>query len=89
MGVLKAYGVVQIKRKVGAVLVNLHFDAAMNLFSFQLKISEESFKDIQSFRKLIAIGIYDEVIKIITLEKIGELMKINAKLYFSGDVEEI
>ena len=30
-------------------------DAAMNLFSFQLKISEESFKDIQSFRKLIAI----------------------------------
>ena len=59
LGVLKAYGVMQIKRKVGAVIVNLHFDAAMNLFSFQLKISEESFKDIQSFRKLIAIGIYD------------------------------
>ena len=55
LGVLKAYGVVQIKSKVGAVLVNRHFDAAMNLFSFQLKISEESFKDIQSFRKLIAI----------------------------------
>ena len=61
----------------------------MNLFSFQLKISEESFKDIQSFRKLIAIGIYDEAIKIITLEKIEELMQINAKMYFSGDVEEI
>jgi GntR family transcriptional repressor for pyruvate dehydrogenase complex len=35
LGVLKAYGVVQIKSKVGAVLVNRHFDAAMNLFSFK------------------------------------------------------
>lgn len=35
LGVLKAYGVVQIKSKVGAVLVNRHFDAAMNIFSFK------------------------------------------------------
>ena len=34
LGVLKAYSVVQIKRKVGDVLVNRHLDAAMNLSSF-------------------------------------------------------
>ena len=36
MGALKAYGMVQIKSKVGAVVVNWHFDAAMNLFSYKI-----------------------------------------------------
>ena len=35
LGVLKAYGVVKIKRKVDAVLVNRYFDLAINLFSFK------------------------------------------------------
>jgi len=53
---LKAYGVVDVRPKVGAVIVNRHMDAVLDLFSFQLTMNRKTFIDIQGFRRLIEVG---------------------------------
>jgi GntR family transcriptional regulator, transcriptional repressor for pyruvate dehydrogenase complex len=61
IGVLRAYGVIEVRPKVGAVLVNQHVAAALDVMSFQLRISPETFSDIQSFRQLIEVPLFDHL----------------------------
>jgi len=86
--ILKAYGVVDIRPKVGAVIVNRHMDAALDLFSFQLTVSREIFLDIQGFRKLIEVGLVDSIFERITDTDIGELTRINTAILTSTSAEE-
>ena len=51
--ILKAYGVVEVRPKIGAVIVNRHTDAVLDLFSFHMRLSPDTFRDIQGFRRLI------------------------------------
>ena len=59
LGALRALGVIDIRPKVGAVLINRHLEAALDAFSFQMAISVETFRDIQGFRNLIETGLFD------------------------------
>jgi GntR family transcriptional repressor for pyruvate dehydrogenase complex len=59
IGALRAYGVIDVRPKVGAVLINRHIEAALDVFSFQLAISAETFRDIQGFRNLVEAGLFD------------------------------
>ncbi len=56
---LKAYGIVESRQKVGAVITDRRQQALMEQFSFALDISAESFLDIQGFRRLIEVNLSD------------------------------
>jgi DNA-binding FadR family transcriptional regulator len=86
--ILKAYGVVEVRPKVGAVIVNRHMDAALDLFSFQLDISRDVFMDIQNFRKLIEVGSADMLFDAATAQDIVELKVTNNSLLDSKSIEE-
>ncbi len=86
--ILKAYGVVDVRPKVGAVIVNRHLDAVLDLFSFQLTISRETFLDIQGFRKLIEVGSVDALLSRATNADIGELTRINNAILAAESVQE-
>ncbi|NRA87350.1 MAG: FadR family transcriptional regulator [Rhizobiales bacterium] len=88
-GVLRAYGVVEIRPKIGAVIVNNHMSAALNLFSFQLDITKNEFVDIQNFRRLAEIGSYDEIIKNINDDDIAKLRQINDQLNQTTSYDEL
>ncbi|MEM7443776.1 MAG: FCD domain-containing protein [Pseudomonadota bacterium] len=74
---LKAFGVVDVRPKVGAVLVDAKMDAALDLFSFHLTFSREAFRDVQGFRKLIEVGSYDAIAERITPADIVHLRDLN------------
>ena len=86
--ILKAYGVVDVRPKVGAVIVNRHMDAVLDLFSFQLTISSETFKDIQGFRRLIEVGSVDQLFSRVTDTDLGELRRINSAILHAKSAEE-
>ena len=57
MRMLKAFGVVEVRPKVGATIVDQRMNRAFDLFSFNVReISRETFDDIQGFRELIETG---------------------------------
>lgn len=75
--ILKAYGVVDVRPKIGAVIVNRHMDAVLDLFSFQLTISRETFLDIQGFRRLIEVGAADAIFETMTEADLARFHAIN------------
>ncbi|NTG76698.1 FadR family transcriptional regulator [Agrobacterium rhizogenes] len=79
---LKAYGIVESRQKVGAVITDRRQQALMEQFSFALDISAESFLDIQGFRRLIEVNLSDLLFEhiddagIVRLEAINDAMKL-------------
>ena len=49
--ILKAYGIVEVRPKIGAVLSDRHEDAVRKLFAFQNDVSPASFMDVQGYRQ--------------------------------------
>lgn len=78
--ILKAYGVVDVRPKIGAVIVNRHMDAVLDLFSFQLSISRETFLDIQGFRRLIEVGSADAIFSAVNDADIARFRKLNEEI---------
>lgn len=86
VGVLRAYGVVDVRPKVGAVLINRHLSAALDVFSFQLAISPETFRDIQGFRRLIEVNLYDDLAPRVTAADLDLLGAQNAEMLDAATV---
>jgi len=86
--ILIAYGVVEVKPKVGAVIINRHLEAVLDLFSFQLSISRESFIDVQGFRRLIEIGSVDDIFRNITADHIAKLRQVNEDMRSASGATE-
>jgi GntR family transcriptional repressor for pyruvate dehydrogenase complex len=81
MRILKAYGIVSVRPKVGATLIDDRMERALDLFSFNtLEISRRTFNDIQGFRKLIEVGTVDTLFDKVRPQDIAELREINAQL---------
>jgi DNA-binding FadR family transcriptional regulator len=89
IGVLRAYGVIDVRPKVGAVLINRHLEAALDVFSFQLTVDPQTFRDIQGFRRLIEVGACDELIARVTEADLAGLERINARMVEAGPVEAV
>lgn len=87
IGVLRAYGVVDVRPKVGAILINRHVAAALDVFSFQLTISPETFADIQGFRRLIEVTLFDVLIGRVTDADLAALAAHNADMLVAATVE--
>ena len=85
---LKAYGVVESRQKVGAVITDRRQQALMELFSFAIDISEESFLDIQGFRRLIEVNLHNELFISIEDARIAELERINMSMKNAAQLAE-
>ncbi len=89
MRILKAYGVVAVRPKVGATLIDDRMERALDLFSFNtLDISRRTFNDIQGFRKLIEVGTVDTLFDNVGPADIAELREINARLQSAQTIPE-
>lgn len=86
--ILKAYGVIEVRPKVGAVIVDRHMDAVLDLFSFQISLSRETFLDIQGFRRLIEVGAADTIFAGLSEEGLATLEAINASILSAGSVKQ-
>jgi len=78
MRILKAYGVVEVRPKAGAVITDRRMDAVFELFSFStLAVSRQTFLDTQGVRQLIEVGAFDTLIERTTTIDLAELRAIN------------
>ena len=78
MRILKTYGVVEVRPKVGAIIIDRRMDAVFDLYSFNtLELSRETFLDTQGFRRLIEVGAIDTLFENATTADIADLRAIN------------
>ena len=81
MRMLKAYGVVDVRPKVGAVIIDQRMERVFDLFSFQtIGVSREIFADVQGFRSLLEVMSADLLIGRVTDEDIAEMEAINEEM---------
>ncbi len=88
ISVLRAYGVVESRQRVGPVLVDNRHIAISKLFSFSQHVSPEAFNDIQGFRRLIEMGVADQVMEKRTEADLAALADINEKMQAASEVSE-
>ncbi len=89
MRILKTYGVVDVRPKAGAVIVDRRMDAVFELYSFNtLDISRQSFLDTQGFRKLIEVGAVDTLFENLEPVDIVELRAINDAMHAASTPRE-
>ena len=89
MRILKAYGIVSVRPKVGATLIDDRMERALDLFSFNtLEISRRTFNDIQGFRKLIEVGTVDTLFDNVQPDDIAALREINAQLRHAPTISD-
>ncbi len=85
---LKAYGVAESRQKVGAVLTDQHQSAMRDLFSFAMDISIGAFRDIQGYRRLTEMNLFDLLAARVTAETLSELDALNERIRTAGSAEE-
>lgn len=89
MRMLKAFGVVEVRPKVGATIVDQRMNRAFDLFSFNVTgISRQTFDDIQGFRELIETGSVIQIFAAVTPADLAELREINRDMVRAKTVIE-
>lgn len=86
--VLRTYGLIETRPKVGAVVAAGHGEAIRRLFAFHNGISPDSFRDLQGFRRIIELGVGDEVILKASDRDIEALAQVNDRLLAAASVAE-
>jgi GntR family transcriptional regulator, transcriptional repressor for pyruvate dehydrogenase complex len=86
--VLRAYGVIETRPKVGAVVAAGHGEAIKRLFAFHHGISPDSFRDLQGFRRIVELGVGEQVILTATEADFDALDRVNDRLLTAQDVPE-
>ena len=84
---LKAYGVAESRQKVGAVLTDQHQNAMRDLFSFAMEISVDAFRDIQGYRRLTEMNLFDLLAERLTEQALTEMEAVNAAILIAEDAE--
>ncbi len=89
MRILKAYGMVEVRPKVGATITDNRMARAFELFSFNtMEVSRKSFADVQALRDLIEVRSADRIFEMMRGQDIDELRAINANLADIRDIQE-
>lgn len=89
MRMLKAFGVVEVRPKVGATIVDQRMNRAFDLFSFNVtEISRQTFDDIQGFRELIETGSVIQIFAAVTPADLADLREINREMVRAKTVIE-
>jgi GntR family transcriptional repressor for pyruvate dehydrogenase complex len=88
MRILKTYGVVDVRPKVGAIIIDRRMDAVFDLYSFNtLELSRETFLDTQGLRQLIEVGSIETIFERVTAEDMAALRSINEIMNSEDTVE--
>ena len=89
MSILKAYGLVEVRPKVGATITDNRMSRAFDLFAFNtMDVSRKTFSDVQAFRDLLEVGSADQIMDRLTDQDIDDLYRINDRLAEVHDIEE-
>jgi DNA-binding FadR family transcriptional regulator len=81
MRILKAYGMVDVRPKVGAVIVDNRMERVFDLFSFNtIEISRKTFADIQGFRTMVEVDTAERIFDSVTPDDILALREHNATM---------
>lgn len=89
MRILKAYGLVEVRPKIGATITDNRMARAFELFSFNtMEVSRKSFADVQAFRDLIEVRSADRIFEELQDMDLAELREINANLADIRDIQE-
>ena len=89
MRMLKAYGVVEVRPKSGATIIDNRMARAFDLFSFNtIEISRKTFADIQGFRALVEVNSVDAMFDNLTAEHLLALEASNAAMQNAVSVAE-
>lgn len=86
--VLRAYGIVETRPKVGAVISGGHGEALRRLFAFHNGISPDSFRDLQGFRRILETGVGEHIILNANSTDFDRLDTINARILDASSIEE-
>jgi DNA-binding FadR family transcriptional regulator len=89
MRILKAYGQVEVRPKIGATIADNRMSRLFDLFAFDLiAISRKTFSDVQTLRALIEVGPVDMLFDKCTATDIDELRALNQGLADVEDMQE-
>lgn len=89
MRILKAYGMVDVRPKVGATITDNRMSRAFELFSFNtMELSRKTFADVQAFRDLIEVGSAEQLLQRLTDRDVHDLREMNLGLAENHDVRE-
>ena len=89
MRMLKAYGIVEVRPKVGATIIDQRIARAFELFSFNVtEISRQTFDDIQGFREMIEIGSVGQIFDLVTEADLTEMQMLNDQMVQAPTVVE-
>lgn len=81
MRILKAYGMVEVRPKIGAVIVDNRMERVFDLFSFNtIEISRKTFADIQGFRSIVEVDTVERIFDHVGTGDIAELRLRNAAM---------
>jgi len=61
--VVKTYGFIETQTKTGAVISDRSHESVRELFAFQLTLSPASFQDVQGFRKIVEVGMGEQLMQ--------------------------
>lgn len=85
---LRAYGALESRQKVGAVITDGRQSAVAKLFSISMDISIESFRDIQGYRRLTEMNLFDSLMRSMTDEDLAKMEEANAMMLDAASVAE-
>lgn len=85
---LKAYGVAESRQKIGAVLTDQHQSAMQRLFAFAMDISVDAFRDIQGYRRLTEMNLFDPLLLRLTPAMLDDMDAINETILSAENAEQ-
>lgn len=89
MRILKAYGLVDVRPKVGATIIDNRMSRVFDLLSFNIMdVSRKTFSDVQEFRDLLEVGSADLILARMTDGDVAELRDINMRLAGIHNLQE-
>ena len=89
MRILKAYGLVEVRPKIGATITDNRMSRAFDLFSFDtLEISRKTFGDVQAFRDLLEVGAAEQILDRLIDQDVTDLHRINDRLRGIHGIQE-
>lgn len=85
---LKAFGIAESRQKLGTVLTDQHHNAMRDLLAFAMDVSADAFQDIQGYRRLTEMNLFDLLAAHLTAEKLSEIETVNASILTATGAEE-
>jgi DNA-binding FadR family transcriptional regulator len=81
MRILKTYGVVDVRPKVGAVIIDRRMDAVFDLYAFNtLELTRQTYVETQGVRRLLEVGAVDALFERVVAADLAQLCAINDRM---------